>query len=124
MISYQLLKTIHVFCVCLSLTLFTLRWGGVLLRFSIINGLRRLSVLNDSVLLVAALGMLWQLQQIPQWVQMKIAFLICYIVAGIQALRPDKPRPLTVWWGSAALLCAGFIVSVAMTHNPRGIFSL
>jgi uncharacterized membrane protein SirB2 len=64
------------------------------------------------------------------WLRAKILGLLCCILLGIVALRPRlgraPPTPdgirLASWF--TALLVFGYIVSVALTKNPRGLLAL
>jgi uncharacterized membrane protein SirB2 len=87
----------------------------------------------DTILLASALGMLWVVRLSPwalPWLRAKIIGLLCYILLGVIALRPRlgraPPTPAGVRLASwlSALLVFGYIVSVALAKDPRGLFSL
>jgi len=46
--------------------------------------------------------------------------LIAYVGLGVLALRPGRPRGVRATAWVAALLTAGWIVSVAITKSPLG----
>lgn len=129
---YTTLRLVHMSAVAVSFAGFVVRGFGRL-RGSSWLGLHAVRVIPhgvDTVLLLSAIGMLWQLRLSPAaapWLQAKIAGLLVYILLGSLALRPDRPggasRPAAVraaaWIG--ALLVFGYIVSVAMTKDPWGV---
>lgn len=76
------------------------------------------------MLLGAAVILATMLHQYPfvdAWLTVKVVLLVVYILLGIRALRSGRTlRRRTVFF-AAALLVYGFIISVAITHNPFGI---
>jgi uncharacterized membrane protein SirB2 len=89
-------------------------------------GLRRLSYAIDTALLGAALLLLAILDLNPfvvPWLGTKIGLLLLYIVLGSLALKRAPTRRLRAASLVAALLCFGFMVSVALAHNPFGILA-
>ena len=67
--------------------------------------------------------MAWMLRLTPAtapWLVAKIAGLLLYIGLGMLALRPGRPLALRIAAWVAALLCFGWIVSVAITKQPLG----
>ncbi len=130
--SYATLKLLHVSAVTVSFFGFAARGLGALWNASWVRHrlTRTLPHLIDTVLLLSALGMLWVIRLSPwalPWLRAKIVGLVVYVALGIVALRPTPvgrvPRPGTVrlaaWIG--ALVTFGYIVSVALTKNPRGV---
>lgn len=119
----SLLKSIHLTCVTLSYSLFFLR-GVWMLRDS--PSLRRRWVRYaphtvDSVLLLSAITLAWQLGISPletTWLAVKIVALLCYIVIGSVALKRGKTRRirLSAWLLAQAIFL--YMVSVAVTHDP------
>ena len=119
-------KLLHITCVVLSGSLFSLR-GLLMLRGSSTANhpaLRYCSYAIDSMLLGAAVILATMLHQYPfvdAWLTVKVVLLVVYILLGIRALRSGRTlRRRTVFF-AAALLVYGFIISVAITHNPFGI---
>lgn len=49
--------------------------------------------------------------------------LIAYILCGTIALKRGRTRASRVAFFVAALLIYAYIVSVALTHNPLGVFA-
>ena len=89
--------------------------------------LRRLSYATDTVLLgsaVALVGILHQYPFVTSWLTAKLLLVVVYILLGIFALRRGRPRLMRRGCLVAALSVYAFIISVAMTHNPRGVLAL
>lgn len=124
---YPQIKFVHVLCVILSGSLFTLRGLMMLLhsRFTNHAALRYLSYAIDTTLLTAALMLITILHQYPfvqAWLTVKVVLLVVYIVLGTFALKRGNTRTQKVSSFFAALAVYLFIVSVAIAHNPLGIF--
>ncbi|SFN68625.1 SirB2 family protein [Dokdonella immobilis] len=125
---YPQIKFVHILCVILSGSLFTLRGVLMLLRSRFTNhvALRMLSYAIDTTLLTAALMLITLLHQYPfvqAWLTVKVLFLVLYIVLGVLALKRGRTRRAQVTSFVAALLVYAFIISVAMAHNPWGVFA-
>lgn len=125
---YPQIKFVHVLCVILSGSLFSLR--GVLMiarsRFTNHVALRVLSYAIDTTLLTAALMLITMLHQYPfvqAWLTVKVLMLVVYIVLGVLALKRGRSRAVQISCFIAALLVYGFIVSVALAHAPWGFFT-
>jgi uncharacterized membrane protein SirB2 len=122
------MKLLHIFCVVCSGILFAARgalmWAGS--RWANDVSLRRLSYSIDTVLLGSAVYLVVTLHQYPfvsSWLTAKISLLVVYILLGIVALRRGRTRLTRRVCFAAALSVYAFIISVALTHNPRGILS-
>ena len=125
---YPQIKFVHILCVILSGSLFTLRGLLMLMRSRYTNhvALRMLSYAIDTTLLTAALMLITVLHQYPfvqAWLTVKVLLLVLYIVLGVLALRRGRTRRAQVTSFVAALLVYAFIISVAMAHNPWGVFT-
>jgi uncharacterized membrane protein SirB2 len=124
-LDYATLKLLHQGTVLLSLTGFFARGLGSFFGASWVRGrfARTLPHVVDTVLLGSALAMAWMLRLTPDsapWLAAKIAGLLLYIGLGMLALRPGRPLGLRIGAWLAALLCFGWIVSVALSKNPLG----
>ncbi|MDI6745686.1 MAG: SirB2 family protein [Rhodocyclaceae bacterium] len=147
---YMAIKHLHVACVVLSITGFLLR--GVLVwknavsaqanvseanvkqrsggrsQKSALAGRRWLRILphiNDSILLAAALTLAVLIGQYPfvdAWLTAKVFGLIVYIILGAVALRAGRSPRVRALAGFAAVLVFGWIISVALSKNPLGLF--
>jgi uncharacterized membrane protein SirB2 len=129
MIEYYLaLRQVHIGCAILTIALFTFR-GGLMMAGSPLLGsrvLRFLPMAVDTVLLTTALMLTTVIHQYPfttGWLTMKVVLLVVYIGLGTVALRPGRSKRVRVTACFAALATVGFLVTVARTHSPLGIFS-
>lgn len=117
--SYMILKHLHMTTAYLTVTLFTLRllmdavgrpgWRQTPLRW--------IPHANDTVLLVAAISLLfvggWNpLEQ--GWILAKIVLLLGYIAAGLFALKVTVARPVRVVAAILALVQVSAIFHLAM----------
>lgn len=126
---YLEIKWLHIACVIASGGLFFLRGCLMLAGSKLANhvGVKRLSYLIDTTLLVAALllvQILYHFQFIPAWVTTKIVLLVVYIALGVYALRRGRTPLVRGTSFVAALAVFGFIITVAIAHDPAGIFVL
>ncbi|HET9835182.1 MAG TPA: SirB2 family protein [Rhodanobacteraceae bacterium] len=122
----QILWT-HVGCVIASGSLFFMRGCMMLAGLPAANhvALRRLSVVIDSLLLSAAIALTTIIHQYPfvqAWLTVKVILLVVYIVLGVFALRRGRTRAIRAGFFAAAMIVFLFIVTVARTHAPIGIF--
>jgi uncharacterized membrane protein SirB2 len=125
---YPQIKLVHVISVLSSGSLFALRALAVQLgqRWAMAAPLRYFSYSVDTVLLTSALMLMTVLHQFPfvnSWLTVKVTLVVVYIVLGTFALKRARTRRVRLVCAVAALLVFGFIVSVARTHNPLGVFS-
>lgn len=126
---YLLLKGLHVGAVIASLAGFAAR-GVMMLAGSPLLEHRFVRIaphVVDSVLLASALALSWGLAQVPfvaPWVTAKVLALVVYIVLGAIALRRGRTRRRRALAFAGALAAAAYIVSVALTRDPRGPLAL
>ncbi|MFA6310450.1 MAG: SirB2 family protein [Sterolibacterium sp.] len=129
MTYFLAIKSLHIACVVLSGCGFFLR-GILMLNDSPILEKRWLKILphaNDTVLLAAALALTLKTGWYPfvdAWITAKVFGLIAYIILGSLALRPGRGKRVRLVSWLAALAVYGYIVSVALLHDPRGAFGL
>ena len=122
--DYLWVKTLHMSCVVISISLFLVR-GTLQLRALPWQQWRVLRVaphLVDTVLLSSALWLAWRLGQYPfvdAWLTAKVLALLAYILLGMRALGKKTPASQRPVFFGAALLSVGYIVGVALTHSPR-----
>jgi len=125
---YLPLRHIHITCAILTIALFVLR-GGLMLVDSPWQRnvvLRYLPHAVDTVLLTTALILTTVVHQFPfatDWLTVKLLLLIIYIVLGSIALKRGRTRRIRVAAFVAALLTVGFLVTVARAHHPLGMFA-
>jgi uncharacterized membrane protein SirB2 len=125
---YLTLRHVHIACAILSIALFAAR-GLWMITGSPPPQSRVQRLLPhaiDTVFLASALALTTIVHQYPfvnGWLTMKVALLTVYVVLGSLALRPGRPQAARITAFVAALLVVSFLVSVALTHDPRGILA-
>ena len=124
---YHLTKVVHEFCALASVSLFVLR-GVWMLRDSPQCARRWVKILPhgiDTLLLASAIALTLMLHQYPLthvWLSAKLLALLVYIGLGLVALRLGNTKRVRAVAWIAALLVFGYIVSVALSHDPLGFF--
>jgi uncharacterized membrane protein SirB2 len=120
--DYLAIKSLHVSCVVLSISLFLLRGvlqlRGVAWRRSAV--LRIAPHLIDSGLLAAAIWLALSSHQYPfaqTWLTAKLLALLAYIGCGKIALAAKTPAHRRLPAFLAAILCVIYIVGVALTRS-------
>lgn len=122
--SYHLvIKTIHMSCALLSISLFVLR-GWWMLRDSARLHQRWVKIVPhviDTALLTSAVLLALDIGQYPgthSWLTAKITALLLYIGLGTVAIRRGRSKRIRVvaWLGAIAVFA--YIVSVALTRQP------
>jgi uncharacterized membrane protein SirB2 len=122
------LKYFHVSCVALSGVGFVLR-GLWMLRDSAMLQARWVKVaphVIDTLLLGSAISMAVISAQYPfalDWLTAKLAGLLVYILCGTMALKRGRTKGQRAVYFAVAMLAFAYIVSVALTRNPRGFLS-
>jgi len=119
MSSYLILKSIHMLAAYLTVVLFSLR-----LLFDAVGKpnwrktpLRWIPHANDTVLLLAAIGLLFVTPWMPLvhgWLTAKIVLLIGYIVAGVFALKETQSLQVRLVASVLALVQIMAIFHLAM----------
>ena len=123
--DYSAIKMIHVSAVTLSLAGFFARGVGMLAGATWVKSrvAKTLPHVVDTVLIVSAIALAWMLRLGPTnapWIAAKIVGLLAYIALGMVALRFGRTKPVRGGAWVAALATFGYIVSVAITKDPRG----
>ena len=128
MTSFDLLKTLHMVCALASIVGFAVRGHWMLGDNPLLQRrlARVLPHIVDTLLLASAVGMLiiWRLSPLDaDWLIAKILALLVYIGLGMVALRfgPTRQIRLVAWL--AALTTAAYIVTVAYSKSPLGLFA-
>ena len=123
--DYGTLKMIHESAVAISFAGFFARGVGMLRNAGWVRhrAAKTLPHIVDTVLIVSALWLAWLLRLTPAnapWIAAKIIGLLAYIALGMVALRFGRTKAVrtSAWIG--AMLTFGYIVSVALTKDPRG----
>jgi uncharacterized membrane protein SirB2 len=124
---YPELRNLHIACAFASILLFVLRHvlslRNVDWRKS--KALRIMPHVVDSVLLASAISLTLIIEQYPfvnSWLTVKVIALVAYIILGMQALKADRTQAARRMAFVAAVIVFGFIVTVARTRSPLGIF--
>jgi uncharacterized membrane protein SirB2 len=124
MAYYSLLKQLHLTTIALTLALFILRGVWMMTASPRLQApwVRIVPHINDTLLLTSGIGLAVLIRQYPLvhgWLTAKFFALILYIALGTFALKRGKTRGqrITAWIG--ALLVFGYMVAVAITHDPR-----
>ena len=129
MSEYFLLYWLHVSAVLLSGSFFVVR-GFWMLTANPLLQLRFVRIsphVIDTVLLGSAVALAILTRQYPlthDWLTVKFIALLAYIGFGMFALRRGRTRTIRVICLVAALTTFAFMVSVAFTRSPLGVFSL
>lgn len=124
--TYMVLFYLHVAAVIFSGGFFLLR-GIWMLQESDLLGTKPVKIVphvNDTLLLGTAIGLSVMSQQYPfieDWLTVKLVALIAYIGLGVFTLR-GATRAVRLSCLAAALLTFAFMVSVAVTRSPLGVF--
>lgn len=122
--SYHLvMKTIHMSCAALSISLFVLR-GWWMLHDSArlqLRWVRTVPHVVDTALLASAVLLALNIGQYPgthSWLTAKIMALLLYIGLGTLAIKRGKTRQVRTAAWLAAIAVFAYIVSVAITRHP------
>jgi uncharacterized membrane protein SirB2 len=126
---YPQILAVHVTAVLASGGLFALRAlaGNVFgATWTMAAPIRYLSYSLDTVLLTGALMLMTVTRQYPfidAWLTAKVMLLVVYVVLGGFALKRGRSRTARLAYSATAATIFLFIISIALTHNPLGIFS-
>ena len=80
----------------------------------------------DTVLLVSALVLAVKMGLKPSehpWLQAKIAGLVLYIVFGVIAFKPTRPKKVRIIAFILAVTTVAFIISAAFSKSAAGFFA-
>ena len=121
--SYALLKTIHVSAVMVSLSIFVMRGLWMMYAPQKLQGraARIVPHVVDTILLASAIALAAISRQYPfahSWLTAKVVALLLYIALGTIALHRGHTRRQRIIAWLLALAVFGYIVAVAVTHNP------
>lgn len=122
-------KFIHIAAVIITGCLFFIRGighfcGAGFMRW---RWLRVTPHINDSVLLLSAMVLVFNINPFPStidWLTAKLLALIIYILLGMVALKWAKTRGMQIGAWFAALFVYAYIVSVALLRQPQGFLLL
>ncbi|MBU1265507.1 MAG: SirB2 family protein [Gammaproteobacteria bacterium] len=123
MAYFSLIKNLHLATIVLSLALFVLRGAWMIAASPLLQArwVRIVPHVIDTLLLASGIGLAVLIQQYPLvhgWLTAKLLALILYIVLGTIALKRGKTKAQRIAAWIAALLVFGYMVAVAMAHDP------
>ena len=121
--DYSLLKHLHLTTVAVTLALFVLRGVWMMADSPRLQArwVRIVPHVNDTLLLASGIGLAVLIQQYPLvegWLTAKLLALLLYIGLGTYALKRGKSRGQRIAAWVSALLVVGYMVAVAVTHDP------
>jgi uncharacterized membrane protein SirB2 len=121
--TYLILKNLHLATIAITLTLFLLRGFWMMADSPRLQArwVRIIPHVNDTLLLTSGIALAVLIQQYPLvhgWLTAKLFALIAYIVLGTIALKRGKTRGQRIAAWIAALLVFGYMVAVALAHDP------
>ncbi|MFZ3173349.1 MAG: SirB2 family protein [Thiobacillus sp.] len=121
--TYSLIKNLHLATIVLTLALFVLRGAWMMADSPRLQArwVRIVPHVNDALLLTSGIALAVLVQQYPLvhgWLTAKFFALIAYILLGTIALKRGKTKAQRVAAWVAALLVFGYMVAVAMAHDP------
>lgn len=125
---FLVLKHLHLTCVAVSGSGFALR-GFWMLSDSPLLTRRWVRIVPhavDTLLLASAIALTVLSAQYPfvqGWLTAKVIGLLVYILCGTMALKRGNSKAARAAYFVAALLTFAYIVSVALTHSPYGVFA-
>lgn len=124
---YGPIKLTHISSVLLSGAIFASRGILVQCRSALSQNLilKRFSYANDTLLLITGLSLMGITHQYPlthAWLSVKLTLVLVYIGLGILALREGRSPRVRRLCFVAALSVYLFIISIARSHHPLGIF--
>lgn len=126
---YAAIKHLHIACVVLSGAGFLVRGVWMMADSSLLarRWVKIVPHVNDTLLLAAAIVLMVLTDQYPfvdAWVTAKVFGLVGYVILGTLALKVGRTKRARVaaWLGALALF--GYIVTVALTKSPWGLFKL
>lgn len=119
---------LHIGCVIVSGSVFFTRGCLMLAGSSATNhpAFEWTSRIVDTLFLAAGIALAVIIHQYPfaqAWLTVKVLLLVVYIVLGTFALRRGRTRAVRGAFFVAALAVFLFIVTVARTQNPLGVFA-
>ena len=125
---YLALGYLHSSCVVLSGAGFLLRGLWMLCDSPLLERrwVRVVPHLVDTALLASAAALAVRSGQYPlaqHWLTAKVVALLAYILCGTMALKRGRTRAVRCFFFVVALILFGYIVSVAMTRSPLGVFA-
>ena len=122
LMTYVLLKHLHITAVALSVAFFVLRGAWMVAESPRLNArfVRIAPHVIDTVLLGSAIALALTVRQYPLvhgWLTAKVLGLVGYIVLGSIAIRRGRSRRARLAAFVGALACAAYIIGVAIIKS-------
>lgn len=124
----EFVRHIHLTFVGISVFGFLIRGLWIIIESPLMKAklVKILPHVIDTILLVSALvlavKMGIKLSEHP-WLQAKIAGLIVYVVLGVIAFKPTRPKKVRIIAFALAVVSVFFIISAAVSKSPAGFFA-
>jgi len=119
---------IHLTCVLISVSFFTVRFVWMWQGNSLLQA-RWVKIsphIIDSLLLLSAIGLMFIVDQYPfinDWLTVKLFALVVYIVAGTIALKRGKTLAIRTIAGAFSIVTVLYMMTVALSRHPLGFLS-
>lgn len=125
---YTPLKHSHLGFVGISILFFILRGGSKLLDLQWIEKkwVKISPHIIDTLLMASGILLMFASRQFPieqNWLTVKLVLLVAYILLGVKTMKSTQKMQQRSYF-AAAILCVMFMMTIARTHNPLGLFSL
>ena len=125
LLSYAVLKWIHIGAVITTFVLFVLRgiWRFRAPGYLELRWVRIVPHVVDTILLASAIALALIVKNYPvthEWLTAKVIGLVAYIVLGSIALKRGRTPQIRAAAFAGALIVFGYVVSVALTKSVRG----
>ncbi len=120
---YYWVKNLHLTTVTLNICIFMLRFYWMMQKSGWVHKkpVRYISVINDTLLLIAGISMTLMSQQYPfvaPWLTTKLVVLLVYIIFGSLAIKRGSSMRVRISCGVIAMGCFLYIASVAFSRTP------
>lgn len=128
MTGYNHLLMTHLTLVLLSGGFFLLRGIWMITESQLLQAkpVRILPHVIDTFLLLSGFSLAYLINSYPftaHWLTAKLLLLIAYIGLGVFALKRGKTKSIRIAFLAAALCVYAFMISIAITKSPLGMFS-
>ena len=127
--NYVLLKYVHAFAAIATISGFMLRGWWMLTESNLLQhrATKIVPHVNDAILLLAGIGMLWVLQLNPftqTWLLAKFAGLFAYILLGTIALKRGQTKQIRSFALVTAIAVFAWVAGVALAKSPLSWLAL
>ena len=125
MLSYTILKHLHVTAAVVSLVFFIVRAYWSVMRSPRLQApfVRIAPHVVDTILLVCGLALAFMIGFHQTWILAKIIGAVFYIAVGMVAIKKGKTATARALAAVVAVLIFFYIVGVALTQNPLSWWS-